>query len=131
PPSRPCSPASRPSSRRRSATPTGASRRSPARRPPEAHDMTEVQDRSLIAGCMDMTVAETLDVLAELKSPVVRTCHYGNTPANNLGWIALAKNTYFGSMDHTLYGIDDIFLPWVLLGDRGRVEACFDHRGEP
>jgi len=93
--------------------------------------MTEVQDRSLIAGCMDMTVAETLDVLAELKSPVVRTCHYGNTPANNLGWIALAKNTYFGSMDHTLYGIDDIFLPWVLLGDRGRVEACFDHRGEP
>ena len=93
--------------------------------------MTEVQDQRLIAGCMEMTVAETLGVISDLKSPVVRTCHYGNTPANNLGWMALAKNTYFGPMDHTLYGIDDIFLPWVMLGDRGRVEACFDHRGEP
>lgn len=84
-----------------------------------------------VSGCMGETVQETLATVAALATPVVRTCHIGNVTANNFGWLALARNTYFGQMEHTLYGVDDIYLPWVALGDGGRVEAFYDHTGRP
>jgi hypothetical protein len=93
--------------------------------------MAETQSRSIITSCMSMTIAETLQVVARLRSPVVRTCHIGNTTANNYGWLALVDNTYLGQMEHTLYGVDDIYYPWAVLGDGGVVEACYDHRGTP
>jgi hypothetical protein len=80
---------------------------------------------------MEETIGETLAIVAGLASPVVRTCHIGNISANNFGWIALARNTYFGQMEHTLYGVDDINLPWVALGNGGVVEGFYDHAGRP
>lgn len=84
-----------------------------------------------VSGCMEETVRETLQAIAGLATPVVRTCHLGNMAAHNFGWLALARNTYFGQMEHTLYGVDDIYLPWAALGDYGSVEAWYDHTGRP
>ena len=92
--------------------------------------MAEALDHGVIASCMSLPIGETLQAIAGLRHPVVRTCHIGNTTVNNYGWLALAANTYLGQMEHTLYGVDDIYLPWALLRDRGVVEACYDHRGE-
>src|SRR5690349_18430002 len=83
----------------------------------------------MITSSMGVKIAETLQAIAELRHPVVRTCHIGNATANNFGWLALTANTYLGQMEHTLYGVDDIYFPWAMLGDSGMVEACFDHRG--
>jgi hypothetical protein len=94
-------------------------------------DVTYVEGRSAISSCMEMSIGETLEVISSLKLPVVRTCHIGNVTPNNFGWLALVGNTYLGQMDHTLYGVDDIYFPWAVLGDRGRIEACYDHRGQP
>jgi hypothetical protein len=88
-------------------------------------------DGCRVSGCMEDSIRETLETIAGLATPVVRTCHIGNVTANNFGWITLAGNTYFGQMEHTLYGVDDIYLPWVALGDGGVVEACYDHAGRP
>jgi hypothetical protein len=96
---------------------------------PDVERQTEVG--CPVSGCMEETVRETLDTVAALATPVVRTCHIGNLTANNFGWLALARNTYFGQMEHTLYGVDDIYLPWVALGDDGRVETFYDHTGRP
>lgn len=93
--------------------------------------MSAVQERGAIAGCLSLTIAETLQAVAGLETPVVRSCHIGNAGAHNYGWLALARNTYLGPMEHTLYGVDDIYLPWAVLGDGGVVEACYNHRGEP
>ncbi|HEY0190907.1 MAG TPA: hypothetical protein VGC42_07265 [Kofleriaceae bacterium] len=76
-------------------------------------------------------IGDTLRQIAGLRSPVVRTCHVGNNTANNWGWLALARNTLLLQYDHTLYGVDDVCLPWLVLGDRGRVEADFDVAGRP
>lgn len=84
-----------------------------------------------IASCMQAGIAETLATVAGLASPVVRTCHVGNNTSNVWGWLALAGNAYLGMYDHTLYGVDENCIPWVVLGDGGRIEACFDQRGEP
>lgn len=89
------------------------------------------RERGAIASCLGLTVVETLAAVAALATPVVRSCHIGNAGAHNYGWLALAGNTYLGPMEHTLYGVDDIYLPWAILGDGGVVEACFDHRGDP
>jgi hypothetical protein len=91
--------------------------------------VSPARDSCAVSGCMEETVGETVATVAGLATPVVRTCHLGNASANNLGWLALARNTYFGQMEHTLYGVDDIYLPWVSLGDHGIVEACYDHTG--
>jgi hypothetical protein len=84
-----------------------------------------------LSSCMEMKISDTLDVVSRLKSPVIRTCHIGNNTSNNFGWLRLAKNSYMGQFDHTLYGVDDHNVPWAVLGDGGRVEACYDHRGNP
>jgi hypothetical protein len=86
---------------------------------------------SLVSVCMQETIRDTLATLEGLATPVVRTCHVGNVGSNNFGWLTLVRNTYLGPMDHTLYGVDDIYMPWVLLGDYGRVEACYDLTGRP
>jgi hypothetical protein len=91
--------------------------------------MAEIQERGMITSCMSVTIADTLQAIAGLRHPVVRTCHIGNATANNYGWLALSANTYLGQMEHTLYGVDDIYFPWAVLGDGGLVEACYDHRG--
>lgn len=78
---------------------------------------------------MRAPIAETLGAISELASPVVRTCHVGNNTSNIWGWLRLAGNTYLGLYDHTLYGVDENCIPWLRLGDDGRIEACFDHRG--
>lgn len=79
---------------------------------------------------MSRTIAATLAEIAGLASPVLRSCHIGNAAANNYGWLALARNTYLGPTEHTLYGVDDAYLPWAVLRDGGVVEACYNHRGE-
>ncbi|MDY7091409.1 MAG: hypothetical protein SX243_00405 [Acidobacteriota bacterium] len=84
-----------------------------------------------LTSAMDAGIAETLETVAGLASPVVRTCHVGNNTSNVWGWLALAGNAYLGQYDHTLYGVDENCIPWVLLGDDGVVEACFDHKGQP
>jgi hypothetical protein len=82
-----------------------------------------------LVSAMHRTVRETVAEIAELPRPVARTSHIGNNPANNWAWLALGRNTYMLQWDHSLYGVDDIFFPWVVLGDDGRVEACFDALG--
>lgn len=80
---------------------------------------------------MHLTVGETVERIAGLRSPVARTSHIGNNTANNWAWLALGRNTFMLQWEHSLYGIDDIFIPWVALGDGGLVEACYDALGEP
>ncbi|HSF40166.1 MAG TPA: hypothetical protein VLT87_10255 [Thermoanaerobaculia bacterium] len=84
-----------------------------------------------IISSMHLTVRETVEQIAGLRSPVARTSHIGNNTANNWAWLALGRNTYMLQWEHSLYGIDDIFIPWVVLGDAGIVEACYDALGEP
>jgi hypothetical protein len=84
-----------------------------------------------MATCFGEVIGDTLRRVAALHSPVVRTCHVGNNTANNWGWLQLARNTLLLQYDHTLYGVDDVCLPWLVLGDRGRVEADFDFSGQP
>lgn len=78
-----------------------------------------------------LSVGSSLRDLAELPSPVLRTCHLGNNTANVWGWLALARNTRLVLYDHTLYGLDTNCIPWTVLGDGGRVDACYSHTGEP
>jgi hypothetical protein len=78
-----------------------------------------------------MVIVDTLTEVAKLRSPVVRSCHIGNNTANNWGWLALANNTRMVQYDHTRYMVDEVAVPWMLLGSDGIVEACFDHRGIP
>ncbi|HKH47514.1 MAG TPA: hypothetical protein VKM72_22885 [Thermoanaerobaculia bacterium] len=92
--------------------------------------MTVTQERGMITSCMSQTISGTLAEIAGLASPVIRSCHLGNAAANNYGWLALAGNTYLGPTEHTLYGVDDVYLPWAVLRDGGVVEACYNHRGE-
>ncbi len=84
--------------------------------------------RCLIS-CMHLTVGETLDGIRSLRSPVARTSHFGNNGAHNWGWLALGGNTELLQWEHSLYGIDDIYIPWMVLGDRGVVEACYGPTG--
>jgi hypothetical protein len=93
--------------------------------------MTAVQERAALASCLSRTISETLAEIAGLAAPVHRSCHIGNAVANNYAWLALAGNTYLGPTEHTLYGVDDAYVPWAVLRDGGVVEICFDHRGEP
>jgi len=83
-----------------------------------------------LVSCMHLTVQETLAEIRDLRSPVARTSHFGNNGAHNWGWLALGGNTELLQWEHSLYGIDDIYLPWTVLGDRGRVEACYGPMGE-
>ncbi|MCB1055587.1 MAG: hypothetical protein KDD11_08760 [Acidobacteria bacterium] len=83
-----------------------------------------------IASSMGTGIAETLATVSGLVRPVVRTCHVGNNTANVWGWLALAGNAYLGMYDHTLYGVDENCIPWVVLGDDGRIEVCANQRGE-
>jgi hypothetical protein len=78
---------------------------------------------------MHLTVGETLDAIRGLRSPVARTSHFGNNGAHNWGWLALGGNTELLQWEHSLYGIDDIYLPWMMLGNRGVVEACYGPTG--
>src|SRR4028119_386866 len=111
--------------------PKSAFRASPRISTPEPCNMAGIQERDMITSCMSVTIAETLRAIAGLRHPVVRPCHIGNTTANNYGWLALTPNTYLGQMEHTLYGVDDIYFPWAVLGDGGIIEACYDPRGGP
>ncbi len=88
-------------------------------------------DSASVVCRMDEKISATLAQIADLRLPVVRTSHLGNTTANNFGWLALAQHTYLSPIDHNLHGVDDIYFPWALLGPGGRVVACFNHRGEP
>jgi hypothetical protein len=83
------------------------------------------------ATSMSMGIGPVLDTIGGLRSGVARSCHVGNNTANNWAWLALAPNTQMIQFDHTLYGMDEVAAPWVLLRDRGVVQACFDHRGRP
>jgi hypothetical protein len=78
---------------------------------------------------MEMRIGPTLATIGELRSGIARSCHIGNNTANNWAWLALAPNTQMIQFDHTLYGMDEVAVPWVLLGDRGIIDACYDHRG--
>lgn len=93
--------------------------------------VSAARDACAVSSCMEETVRETVATVSGLATPVVRTCHLGNTSANNFGWLALARNTYLGQMEHTLYGVDDIYVPWAFLDDCGVVEAVYDHAGRP
>jgi len=91
--------------------------------------MTDILlDRCLVS-CMHLTVGETLDALRSLKTPVARTSHFGNNGAHNWGWLALGGNTELLQWEHSLYGIDEIYMPWMVLGNRGIVEACYNATG--
>jgi len=79
--------------------------------------------------CMQMQIGETLHGLQALASPVIRSCHIGNNTINNWAWLALATNTHMVQFDHTLYGMDEVSAPWLVLGNGGGVEAAYDHRG--
>jgi len=85
--------------------------------------------RSPVSSAMEESVGETLAAVADLALPVPRSSHIGNAGSFNYGWLALTDNTRLCIIDHTLYGVDEIYLPWALLGDRGRIRACFDPRG--
>lgn len=74
---------------------------------------------------IDATLAE----IAALPLPVPRTCHLGNNGAYNWGWLAIARNSRLVMFDHTTYGADRVCLPWTVLGDYGRVAACYDIDG--
>ncbi|HET9167480.1 MAG TPA: hypothetical protein VFP11_15880 [Candidatus Angelobacter sp.] len=76
-----------------------------------------------------MEIGETLQAVRSLKSPVIRSCHIGNNTLNNWAWLDLARNTRMVQFDHTLYGMDEVSAPWLVLSDGGRVEAAYDHRG--
>jgi hypothetical protein len=78
---------------------------------------------------MRAEIAETLVELRQLSTPVVRSCHVGNNTANIWGWLALAGKARIVQVDHTLYGVDEVCIPWMVLRDGGRVEACYDFRG--
>lgn len=80
---------------------------------------------------MASRIADTLDIVAALRSPVVRSCHVGNNTSNVWGWLALAGNARLVQYDHTLYGLDENCIPWVVLGDSGRVDASFGIDGLP
>lgn len=84
-----------------------------------------------LVSCMHLAVGETLDLIRDLASPVARTSHIGNNGAHNWAWLALGGNTYLQQWDHSLYGVDDIFVPWTMLGDHGVVEASYDPWGAP
>lgn len=88
-------------------------------------------ERRVVATCMEEVVGETLRTISELPSPVVRSGHVGNNTSNIWGWLALAGNARLGLVDHNLYGVDEVCLPWLVLGDGGRVEAAFDLDGKP
>jgi hypothetical protein len=79
---------------------------------------------------LHLTVRETRERIAGLRCPVSRTSHIGNNTVNNWAWLALGRNTCMLQWEHSLYGIDDIFIPWTVLGDGGLVEACYDALGE-
>jgi hypothetical protein len=89
------------------------------------------KSKDCIVSGMDVSVADTLDAISSLVSPVVRSCHVGNNTSNIWGWLAIGLNTKLVQYDHTLYGVDENCMPWLVLGDRGRILACFDHRGKP
>jgi hypothetical protein len=80
---------------------------------------------------MHLPIGETLEQIRELKTPVARTSHFGNLGSHNWGWLALGGNTELLQWEHSLYGIDDIYVPWVVLGDRGVVEASYGPSGAP
>ena len=77
-----------------------------------------------------MQVDDTIATIRDLPFPVVRSCHIGNNTANNWAWLSLAKNTSMVQFDHTVYGADEVCVPWMVLGDEGRIEACFKSHGE-
>ncbi|MCA9385942.1 hypothetical protein KC717_04815 [Candidatus Dojkabacteria bacterium] len=79
---------------------------------------------------MDESISYTLESIRCLKSPVIRTCHIGNISSNNYGWLALARNTKFSCIDHTLYGVDDEYFGWCVLDDGGVIRRWFDHGGK-
>lgn len=80
---------------------------------------------------MALRISDTLAEISVLRSPVARSCHVGNNTANNWGWLALAGNAYLLQYDHTLYGVDEVCIPWAVIGDYGLVEGYYNHKGEP
>lgn len=80
---------------------------------------------------MGETIEATLAATEQLASPVARSCHVGNNTSNVWGWLALSRNTKLVQFDHTRYGMDENCLPWLVLGPRGRIAACYDHDGAP
>ncbi len=78
---------------------------------------------------MQMTIRDTLAEILTLRSPVIRSCHVGNNTANNWAWLVLAPNSRMVQYDHTMYGVDEVALAWLKLGDRGRVDAGVNHKG--
>jgi hypothetical protein len=84
---------------------------------------------SCLVSCMELSVGETLDAIRGLRSPVARTSHFGNNGAHNWGWLALGGNTELLQWEHSLFGVDDIYVPWMAVGDRGVVEACYGPSG--
>src|SRR5882757_3924100 len=93
--------------------------------------MAESHLAPVIACPMRPRIAATLAEIRQLRSPVVRSCHVGNNTANIWGWLALARHARIAQVDHTLYGVDEVCLPWMVLDDGGRSAACYDYRGEP
>jgi hypothetical protein len=82
-----------------------------------------------LVSCMHLSVGETLDAIRGLRTPVARTSHFGNNGAHNWGWLALGGNTELLQWEHSLFGVDDIYVPWMVLGNRGVVEACYGPAG--
>lgn len=79
--------------------------------------------------CMHDNIANTLDIIDQLKSPVVRSCHIGNNTSNNWGLLTLSPNIQLVQYDHTTYGLDENCAPWLVLGDNGLIIKCYDHKG--
>lgn len=85
---------------------------------------------SFARSCMNESVEHTLTKIEKLRAPVIRSCHIGNNTVNNWGWLNLARNTRMVQYDHTLYGVDEVAVPWVALSDHGKVARCLTHKGE-
>jgi hypothetical protein len=79
---------------------------------------------------MNETIAQTLAAISGLTTPVARSCHIGNNTSNVWGWLSLAENSSLVQFDHTRYGLDENCMPWLVLGNAGRIVACYNHRGE-
>lgn len=95
----------------------------------EPPDKTRADNERFVSTCMPNRIASTLDEISRLATPVARSCHVGNNTSNVWGWLSLSANTRLVQFDHTRYGLDENCMPWLVLADYGRIEACYDHVG--
>jgi hypothetical protein len=84
---------------------------------------------SVFSTLFNEKVKDTIQAVQNTKSPVPRSCHIGNNTSNNWAFLALIKSGFLVQYDHTTYGVDEVCSPWLILGDGGIIEYCFDPNG--